>query len=377
MRNTPRATTRNMMRVALIAPPIESVPPRFYGGTERVIYNLCKGLSRHGIDVTLFASADSESETKLIPVVKEALRLRDPPVREPWPYHIQMLALAARHGAEFDVIHNHHDYWMLPLSEMCPTPLITTLHGRLDLMELSEIYDCYPKVSYVSISDSQRTPLKDVRWIKTIHHGIDADDFLFHPTPGNYLAFLGRISEDKKPEWAIEIAKRAAIPLKIAAKIEGQLGREYYDRKVRPHVDGKWVEYVGEISEREKSEFLGNALGLVFPVAWPEPFGLVLIESLACGTPVLARPCGAVPEILYNNITGYTHSSLAMLARRVRDLPKIDRRGCRQWVQERFSLKRMTEDYIDVFQQVCGTGAYEPESAGGKLSRRRHLLHSV
>ena len=358
------------MRVAILSPLFESVPPRLYGGTERVVSNLCQGLSRIGIEVVLFASGDSTVEGTLVPVVDEGLRLRNPPVSDPAAYHFQMLATVAQMAGEFDIIHNHHDYWMLPLTGMTDTPLLTTLHGRLDSPECAAVLSSYPKSVYVSISDAQRAPLPSLRWLKTVHHGMDVAKAQYHPHPGKYLAFLGRISREKKPEWAVEIALRSGVPLKIAAKIEGPEGQHYYNTYVKPHVDGHFIEYIGEISETERSEFLGNALALVFPIDWPEPFGLVVIESLACGTPVLARPCGSVVELLQDQVTGYLDSNIQKLAQRVRDIPKISRLECRRWAETRFSLDRMTEDYVHVYRQL----------AAERIRPHRHrwdFLHTV
>lgn len=358
-----------MIRVAQISPLYESVPPRFYGGTERVVYNLCRGLTDANIEVTLFASGDSTIEGKIVPIVDEALRLKKIPVFDQNAYNIRMLAHVAQFAGEFDVIHNHNDYWMLPLTEMLDTPVLSTLHGRLDIPDVPETLLNFPKAAFVSISDAQRIPLKPLNWIKTIYHGIDADHFVFHPKPGKYLAFLGRISHEKKPEWAIEIAKRAGVPLKIAAKIDGKEGKDYFDKHVKKHIDGKNVEYIGEISESEKSSFLGEALALIFPIDWPEPFGLVMIESLACGTPILARPCGSVPELLQEGVTGFSHMDIHRLADKVKNIPSIDRKICRKIAEEKFSLKRMTEDYIHVYRLLA-----ERRRAS---HHRRNLLHSV
>lgn len=358
------------MRIALLSPLFESVPPRLYGGTERVVANLCKGLTEADIEVVLFASGDSICEGKVVAITPEALRLRKVPVADPYSYNIKMLSQVLRRADEFDVIHNHHDYWMAPLSAMTDTPVLTTLHGRMDLPDQAEAFLSFPRVHYVSISGAQRRPMPQLRWAKTIHHGIDVKEFEYREKSGKYLAFLGRISLEKRPEWAIEIAHRSGVPLKIAAKIEGEESRQYYETYVKPHVDGKFIEYVGEISEGEKSDFLGGALGLVFPIDWPEPFGLVLIESLACGTPVLARPCGSVPELLENGVTGFVDYDIRKLARRVVDLPKISRRACREWVEKKFSLQRMTEEYIDVFRQLTA-------KRFGSDSRRWNFLHSV
>lgn len=340
------------MRVAVISPLFESVPPRYYGGTERVVSNLCRGLTDANIEVVLFASGDSVVEGKIVPVIDEALRLRKIPVKDPIAYNFKLLSLVAKYADDFDVIHNHHDYWMLPLTSMSDTPLLTTLHGRMDLPDIPAAFLSFPKSYYVSISNSQRFPMPDLKWVRTIHHGIDYQEFSFQQKPGKYLAFLGRISVEKRPEWAIEIARRSGVPLKIAAKIEGVQAQNYYDSIIKPQVDGKFIEYLGEISDSEKSEFLGNALALVFPVDWPEPFGLVVIEALACGTPVLARPYGSIPEILYDGVTGFINSDIRVLADQVKDIPKIDRQGCREWVERNFSLQRMTEDYIDVYRYI-------------------------
>lgn len=367
------------MRVALIAPPFESVPPKLYGGTERVVYNLCRGLNAAGIEVVLYASGDSRIDVPLVPVVDEALRLSKRCIADSVPYHLRMLSLVARDAADFDVIHNHHDYWMLPLSCMTDVPVLTTLHGRMDLHDSKVGFRSFAGNSFVSISDAQRLPVPDLNWVSTIYHGINADDFQFQPKPGTYLAFLGRISVEKRPDLAIELAKRSGVPLKIAAKIEGKEGQDYYDAVIRPQVDGKFIEYIGEISESEKSLFLGQALALAFPIDWPEPFGLVMIESLACGTPVLGRPCGSVPELMQNGVTGFVDLSIANLASRVRDLPKIDRRRCREWVEQKFSLKRMTEDYIDVYRRL--TRDFRDSRDAKKRQRpdphRRNFLHSL
>lgn len=336
----------------MVSPLFERVPPLYYGGTERVVYNLCRGLTRAGIDVTLFASGDSRADGHLVPVIDEALRLKKVPVSDCNPYHLKMLAQVARRAHEFDVIHNHHDYWMLPLTEMVETPLLTTVHGRMDLPDIPAVFLSYSQCSYVSISQAQRRPMPQLPWVRTIYHGINANDFVYHPNPGRYLAFLGRMSPEKRPEWAIEIAKKSGIPLKMAAKIEGPESQAHYDQVVKPHVDGKFIQFVGEISESEKSEFLGNALALVFPIDWPEPFGLVVVEALACGTPVLARPQGAIPEILRDGITGYIDESIEVLAKRVQDLDQISRQDCRDWVEKKFSLERMTEDYIHVYRHL-------------------------
>lgn len=361
------------MRIALVSPLFESVPPRLYGGTERVVYHLCQGLSAAGMEVTLFASGDSESPGKLVSVLPQALRLARPSVKDPIPYNLKLLAEVQSRAHQFDLIHNHNDYWMLPLTEMVDAPVLTTLHGRMDLPHIPAAFGSYPKAKYISISDAQRRPMPGLSWARTIHHGINAERFEFRAEPGKYLAFLGRMSLDKRPDWAIDIAMRSGVPLKMAAKIEGAEDREYFETRVKPRIDGRFIEYVGEISDDEKSAFLGGAMAMVFPIDWPEPFGLVMLESLACGTPVLARPIGSVPEVLQDGVTGYVDADVERLADRVLDIPRIDRRACRQSVEQRFSLERMTEEYIHVYRHLIEFGsASKPANY-----RRRNLLHPV
>ncbi len=359
------------MRVALISPLFESVPPRFYGGTERVIHNLCIGLKKAGVEVTVFASGDSDVPAHLIPVIPQAMRLGDRPIADTAAYHQKLLSVVARHADDFDVLHNHHDYWMLPLSQMTDVPLLSTLHGRLDLPDIELAFLGWPRSRFVSISQSQRTPMPGLPWVRTIPHGIPFEGLHFQAKPGNYLAFLGRVDPDKGTHLAIQLALEAGIPLKIAAKIEGQPSQDYFEARVKPHLDGRNIEYIGEIGEHEKSDFLGQALALAFPIDWPEPFGLVMVEALACGTPVLARPCGSVPEVLRHGVTGFVDPDVQVLARHAaQGLPGISRLACRSWVEERFSLQRMTEDYIDVYQGLAAGSARR-----GLAAHRRDLVH--
>ncbi len=343
------------MRIALLSPLYESVPPRLYGGTERVVDWLSRGLVAAGHEVTLFASGDSRPDPRveLIAPIPTGLRLQSPAVQDPLAHHYRMMAMVGTQADRFDIIHSHVDYWMLPLSLMGKPPLITTFHCRLDSRDLALAASDFPDAAFTSVSDSQRTPLPHLNWVGTVHHGMPVEEMKYHSNTGSYLAFLGRIFPDKRPEWAIEIAKRSGVPLKIAAKIEGPQSQAYFDSCIRPHIDGKNVEYVGEINESEKNDFLGKALALVFPIDWPEPFGLVMIESLACGTPVLARPFGAVPEVLRSGLTGFVDPDIRELANRVRDLDRISRARCRSWVEERFSVSRMTEDYINVYRSLA------------------------
>lgn len=345
------------LRIGMISPLFESVPPKYYGGTERVVANLCQGLKQAHIEVTLFASGDSQFTENLVAVTDQAIRLKPGITLEPHAYTLKMISLVEKQAARFDVIHNHHDYWMLPLSQMTPTPLLTTLHGRLDLPELPSAFESFPRSSYISISNAQRSPMKNLRWIDTIYHGLQLENYRYYENPGQYLAFLGRISPEKRPDWAIEIAKKSGVPLKIAAKIETGPNQDYFNSTIKHQIDGKFIEYVGEISEEEKSQFLGEAMALVFPIDWPEPFGLVMIESLATGTPVLARPKGSVPEILSQGVTGFIHDQIDDLAARVSDIPQLSRARCREWVETHFSLTKMTQQYIKAYQTLSDSNS--------------------
>ncbi len=351
------------LRIALIAPPYESVPPKLYGGTERVVHELACGLQSRHVETTVIGAGDSTVPGRLIASTPQALRLRPAPASDPALHQLASLALAASIADDFDLIHNHNDGWMLPLLRMSRTPVLTTLHGRLDQADLQMPLRAYSEARFIAISESQRSQGPALKWAATIPHGLDLSRFRFHPKPGKYLAFLGRITPEKRPDLAIRMALKADIPLKIAAKVEAGRDQEYFDAVIRPHLDGRQVEFIGEISESEKSEFLGNALALAFPIDWPEPFGLVMIESLACGTPVLARPMGSVPEVLSDGKTGFIDLDVDRLAARVRDLDKISRLECRAWVAERFSIDRMVEDHLRAYHQA--------------ISDRRNLVHSV
>jgi len=250
------------------------------------------------------------------------------------------------------VIHCHLDYWSFPFARMVTTPTVTTLHGRLDIPELYGVYRHYSGIPVVSISDAQRKPLPELNWMDTVHHGLPAAQLRFNPGQGSYLAFLGRIAPEKRPDLAIAIARRVGLPLKIAAKVDAA-DREYFEHHIRPLLDGGGVEFIGEITEQEKSDFLGNALALLFPIDWPEPFGLVMIEAMACGTPVIARPCGAVPEVLREGITGYTASTVEDLAQAVRRVSAISRRDCRAEFDRRFTAEVMAANYERIYYRLC------------------------
>ena len=346
------------MRIAQIAPLAESVPPRFYGGTERIVSYLTEELVRQGHDVTLFASSDSLTAARLVPCAERALRL-NPAVRDQLPYHVMMLDKVARQADEFDVLHFHTDVLQMPLIRDFASRTVTTLHGRLDLPDLKPFYSAYPDIPLVSISDHQRGPMPPVNWVATVQHGLPRDLLAFTPKPaGGYLAFLGRISPEKRPDRAIEIAARTGMPLKIAAKIDkADVG--YWKDTIEPLVAAhRNVEFVGEIDEHRKAAFLGNASALVFPIDWPEPFGLVMIEAMACGTPVIAFRRGSVPEVVDHGVSGFVVDSLDEAVGAVGQLGRLDRARVRATFEKRFTAERMARDYIDIYRRLAGAGPH-------------------
>jgi len=339
------------LRIAQVGPLYERVPPKLYGGTERVVSYITEELVRRGHDVTLFASGDSKTSAKLVPGCEQALRLLGKPDLG-MSLQLPMLTDVFSTARErFDVIHSHIDYWVFPFARMSGVPTVSTMHGRLDIEDLHTVYRRFPEAPLVSISDSQRQPLKDMNWVATVSHGLPRDLLQFNPNQGKYLAFIGRISPEKRPDLAIEVAKRAGIPLKIAAKVDA-VDREYYQQKIKPLIEGPFVEYIGEINDPQKSEFLGNALGLLFTIDWPEPFGLAMIEALACGTPVVARPCGSVPEVLQPGVTGFMASEVDDLVAAVKKLESLSRERCRQEFEQRFSVEHMVEGYEAVYHKL-------------------------
>ena len=343
------------MKIAQVAPLIESVPPRLYGGTERIVSYLTEELVRLGHDVTLFASGDSITSAALAPCCTRALRL-DPTVHDTIPHFMLMIDKVRERAEEFDILHFHIDLFHFPLFRSLANRTVTTLHGRQDLGDLKPFYRRFGEMPLVSISNDQRKPLPHANFVATIHHGIPAD--LHRPSleQASYLAFLGRISPEKRPDRAIRIARAAGIPLKIAAKID-KVDHDYFRNDVLPLIDGPGVEFIGEINEREKTKFLGDAAALLFPVDWPEPFGLVMIEAMACGTPVLAFRCGSVPEVIDDGVTGkIVHSEEEAIAA----LPAIlsyDRGAVRQRFEERFTTSRMAKDYVGAYRQLLKTRA--------------------
>ncbi len=345
------------MRIAQVAPLWESVPPRLYGGTERIVSYLTEALVRQGHEVTLFASGDSRTAARLESIVPRALRL-EPGLHDATAAHTLAVEEVVRRRDAFDVIHCHIDHLHLPLLTRLDTPFVNTLHGRLDLPELGPLYRRFHQAPVVSISDHQRQPLSFANWVATVYNGIPEDLYDFHHRPGDYLAFLGRMSPEKGPDQAIQIARRAGLPIKLAAKVD-PVDQDYFDTRVRPLLDQPGVEFVGEISDAEKSEFLGNARALLFPIAWPEPFGLVMIEAMACGTPVIAYPLGSVPEIVEDGVNGFVVEGVDQAVTAVGRLDEIDRRGCRAVFEARFSARRMAEDYLAVYRRLLGRGEKE------------------
>lgn len=338
------------MRIAQVAPLMEAVPPKLYGGSERIVAYLCQELTALGHDVTLFASGDSTVDARLAPVWPQALRL-DPSICDYLAPHMVMLETVARQADEFDVIHSHVDYLGYSVLRRLGVPFVTTLHGRLDLLVLQRLYDSFDDVPVVSISDSQRRPLPQANYVATIQHGIPERRLLPGFGAGGYLAFLGRISPEKAPDAAIRIAQRAGMPIRLAAKVD-KVDRQYFEEIVEPMLALPGVEFVGEIGDDRKSEFLGNAAGMLFPIAWPEPFGLAMIEAMACGTPVIAFRHASVPEIVDDGITGFIVDTEAEAAEAASRLGMIERARIRRVFEERFTARRMAEDYLNVYRRL-------------------------
>ena len=347
------------MRIAQVAPLYESVPPKLYGGTERVVSYLTEELIREGHEVTLFASGDSETAAELVFPCRRALRL-NPNAVDYLTYHILMLEQVLQRARDFDVIHFHIDYLHFPFSRRSNTAQVTTLHGRLDLADLVPLYREFVEMPAVSISTSQRKPLPWINWVGTVHHGLPENLYTFREPAGKYLAFLGRISPEKGVDQAIEIARRTGMEIKIAAKVD-RVDREYFQAIVKPLLADPSVEYVGEIGEREKDEFLGNALALLAPINWAEPFGLVFLEALACGTPVVAYNRGSVPELLEHEVTGFVVEDLEEAVEAIPRLSKISRRACRRHFEKYFTAPRMSEAYVSIYKQLAESCSRPPE----------------
>jgi len=349
------------VRIAQVAPLIESVPPQGYGGTEAVVSYLTEELVRQGHEVTLFASGDSQTAAELIPCAPRALRL-DEGIIDPLAHQVVELEAVAAQAHRFDVIHWHLDYFHFPLSRRMGVPHATTLHGRLDIPDLQPVYTEFRDMPVVSISNDQRSPLPQANWVATIHHGLPPDVLEPRFEPGEYLAFLGRISPEKRADRAIEIARRTGLELRIAAKVD-DADRDYYEREIEPMLGAVHVEFIGEIGPDEKADFLGHASALLFPIDWAEPFGLVMIESMACATPVIAYRTGSVPEVITDGVSGFVVDDVDGAVDAVQRLGEIDRRGCRQAFDDRFTVDRMARDYLALFEHLVAAGGRSDRTA--------------
>jgi glycosyltransferase involved in cell wall biosynthesis len=357
------------MRIAQVAPLFERVPPALYGGTERVVFHLTDELVRLGHDVTLFASGDSTTTARLVPCAPTGLRL-DRDCREPLAWHLTMIERVAREAHGFDIVHFHTDQVHLPIARRMGTPHVTTVHGRLDLPELTSLFLEFTDVPLISISDAQRVPVPHANWVATVQHGLPPGMFQFRSGSGQYLAFLGRISPEKRVDRAIAIATALKVPLKIAAKV-GTADAEYFDRDIRPLLDHRLVEFVGEIGDAEKNSFLGEAKALLFPIDWREPFGLVMIEALACGTPVVAFRGGSVPEVIEDGRAGFVVDTLEEAIDAAARIDIIDRRQCRELFERQFTTRRMAERYVAGYARVIdGTRRRRPSRRGDGPDRR-------
>lgn len=339
------------MRIAQIAPLYESVPPQLYGGTERVVSYLTEALVALGHQVTLFASGDSRTCARLKAVGERALRVQGKQIVDPISHHVRLVERVFRDAGEFDVLHFHIDYLHFPLARRGLIPTLTTLHGRLDLPDLTPLFAEFNDLPVVSISKTQRAPLPHAGWVGTVPHGLPLGLHAFYPQPGGYLAFLGRVSPEKRVDRAIEIAGRTGLPLKIAAKVD-RADRAYFNAVIRPLLNHPLVEFIGEISEAEKDAFLGRARALLFPIDWPEPFGLVMIEALACGTPVIAYGHGAVPEVLEPGRTGFIVTDQDEAVRAVARVDQLSRADCRAAFEKRFTAGRMANDYLSLYERL-------------------------
>jgi glycosyltransferase involved in cell wall biosynthesis len=359
------------MKIAQIAPLMESVPPRLYGGSERIVSYLTDELVRQGHDVTLFASGDSVSSANLVRCVPMALRL-DANVKDPIPYYMLMLDRVREMADEFDILHFHIDQFHFPLFRPIAQRTVTTLHGRQDLHDLKPLYVGFSDMPLVSISNSQRKPIANANFAATVYHGLPAQTLKPNYKPsGDYVAFLGRISPEKRPDRAIRIAQALGLRIKIAAKID-KVDEAYFREHIASLFNLPGVEYIGEIDERSKSEFLGEASALLFPIDWPEPFGLSMIEAMACGTPVLAFRCGSVPEIIDPGVTGLIVDSMDEAIRVMPQVLALDRRAVRQKFEQRFSASRMAKDYVQVYRSLIKQQALPERDA--PVSRRQPEL---
>jgi glycosyltransferase involved in cell wall biosynthesis len=351
------------MKIAQIAPLYESVPPKYYGGTERVVSYVTEELVKLGHDVTLFASGDSVTSAQLRPMCDRALRLQGREIIDPLAHHVRLIELVAQEASEFDMMHFHIDYLHFPLTRRLRIPALTTLHGRLDIPDIYPIFREYPDMHLVSISNAQRLSMQWANWVGTVHHGLPEDLYQGQERHGSYLAFLGRISPEKRVDRAIEVAKRVGMPIKIAAKID-RADSKYFQAKIRKLLDDPLVEFVGEIGQHEKQEFLGNAYALMFLIDWQEPFGLVMTEAMACGTPVIAFGLGSVSEVVEEG-TGFIVDSIDEAASAVQRVSSLGRRHIRRVFEKRFTAQRMASEYVNIYRTIKDN---DPDLITGQLS---------
>jgi len=345
------------MKIAQVTPLYEAVPPKLYGGTERVVAHLTDALVDLGHEVTLFASAEARTKARLVPVRDQAIRLDPAPLKSDLASHMTMLSEVLRRADDFDVIHFHTDMIHFPFFQRIAGKTLTTLHGRLDMKDLAEVYERWPEFGLVSISDDQRRPLDFANWKATVHHGMPAEQYRFSPKSDGYLAFLGRISPEKRPDRAIEIAIKLGRKLKLAAKVDAA-DKIYFETRIRPMLDHPLIEFIGEIGDHQKSEFLGGADALLFPIDWPEPFGLVMIEAMACGTPVVAFRCGSTAEIVEDGATGFLVDTLEQAVAATDRAALLDREAIRARFELRFSATAMARRYLDVYGDLLARRPY-------------------
>jgi glycosyltransferase involved in cell wall biosynthesis len=362
------------MRIAQVAPLFESVPPKLYGGTERVVSYLTEELVRQGHEVTLFASGDSITSARLVPGCPKAL-WRDPNCREPLTHHVRQVEQVAREAHRFDVVHFHLDYVHFPILGQLPCPAVTTIHGQLHPPDHRPLFEAYPEAGLVSISNDQRRPVPDAKWLGTVYHGMPRDLHTFREAPGNYLAFLGRVSPEKGLDSAVEIARRARMPLRVAAKIYPEEAF-YFEEVIEPLFrKSPWVEFVGEVGGAAKDAFLGNAHAVLFPIDWAEPFGLVMIEAMACGTPVVAFRRGSVPEVMIEGVTGFVVDDIARAVEAVHKIDVLSRRACRRAFVDRYDASRMAREYVTLYRRFA-SGSSNRVSAPDNRATGSPMVHS-
>ena len=356
------------LRIAQVAPLIESVPPKKYGGTERVVYNLTEGLVAEGHEVTLFASGDSTTSARLVAPVSSSLRLGRKSRSSMIMHMLTLSKVYEEMEGEFDIIHSHLEFMTLPFAARSPTPTVLTMHGRLDMPDYARILRRYRTMPYVSISDAQRTPVPDLNWVGTIYHGYPETLFDFNPEPEDYFLYLGRFSEEKRPDQAIMMARACNVRLKIAAKID-PADKSYFKAKIEPLLDHPLIDFVGEVDDARKSVLLRKARGLLNTIDWPEPFGLVMIEALACGTPVIVRRCGSSPEVVTHGVSGFICDTRQEFIRAIRDIDSISREACRLEFERRFTLGHMTSNYVKLYHELIAAAKRKngiPGPGGGE-----------